>query len=86
MRINVYTEELTDRIECITQVSRDGVKFYGLRVYLKTVPEMLSAKHGGTHDGDDQSAVTFWFRSHTSCIEFMAMLYDRARRDVEAKS
>lgn len=33
MRINVYSEELTDRVEKITKTV-DGVVFYGIRFYL----------------------------------------------------
>jgi len=63
MRVNVYAEEMTDRIEIITK-EIDGNKFTGLRFYLE-----LPATVGGTqfqgpfmhHPGDDDSgAVTFW--------------------------
>lgn len=68
MRVNVYAEEMTDRIEIIAK-EVDGQKFTGCRFYLElpvTVP---------THDGavavhrgpfmhkpgdDDSAAVTFW--------------------------
>lgn len=50
MRINVYTEELTDEVEVI---EKDG--FHGLRFYLKSPKEL---HHDG--DDDDRSAITFW--------------------------
>ena len=43
-RINVYTEELTDRVEVVTKQNADGVTFTGLRF-------VLSGEHNG---------VTFW--------------------------
>ena len=66
MRINLYAEELTDRFECITKIA-EGRKFYGLRFFLKTVPEMMPP----IHQDDDQSAVTFWFLSHDERREYI---------------
>lgn len=59
MRINVYTEELTEDV-CV--VSKEGIGddgnlriFHGLRFYLHS-PDSL---HSSPTD-DDRSAVTFW--------------------------
>lgn len=66
MRVNVYAEEMTDRIEIISK-DIDGQRFTGLRFYLE-----LPVTHGQTqirgpfvhHPGDDDSAaVTFWGKS-----------------------
>lgn len=63
MRINVYAEELTDRVEIVSK-EVDGTVFTGLRFYL-----YLPATHGQTQvrgpfihkpGDDDSSAVTFW--------------------------
>jgi hypothetical protein len=54
VRINIYSEELTERVERITK-EVGGRKFYGLRFYLKSPPELHH-----TADDDDTSAVTFW--------------------------
>lgn len=70
MRVNVYAEEMTDRIEVITK-EIDGRHYTGLRIYLElpvTLPavndkgEPLQARGPFIHrDGDDDSsAVTFW--------------------------
>lgn len=73
MRVNIYAEELTDRLEIISK-EIEGRKFTGLRFYLDlpvTIPSRLTtAKPGETenvrgpfvhHPGDDDSsAVTFW--------------------------
>lgn len=72
MRVNVYAEEMTDRMEIISKVV-DGVTFTGLRFYLElpvSTPVTLDGQHQGytQHKGpflhrpgdDDSSAVTFW--------------------------
>jgi len=68
MRVNIYAEEMTDRIEIISK-EIDGHKFTGLRFYLElpvTVPKAIvpsgEVKGPFMHrDGDDDSsAVTFW--------------------------
>lgn len=49
MRVNIYAEEMTDRIEIITKVI-DGQVFTGLRLYLElpvTLPGRVAADHGG---------------------------------------
>lgn len=64
MRINVYAEEMTDRIEIIGK-EIDGHTFTGLRFYLE-LP--VTTMHGEQLRGpfihrpgdDDSSAVTFW--------------------------
>lgn len=63
MRVNVYAEEMTDRIQLVTK-SIDGVDFVGLRFYLE-LPATVDGKqyHGPFihRPGDDDSAaVTFW--------------------------
>lgn len=73
MRVNVYAEEMTERVEVITKTTKDGV-FTGVRFYLELpVTTPLQDGHGNTiartvHKGpfvhkegdDDSAAVTFW--------------------------
>lgn len=76
MRVNVYAEEMTDRVEIISK-EIDGTKFTGLRFYLElpcTIPTSTGSGKGTTAKGtrnvsgpfihkpgdDDSSAVTFW--------------------------
>ena len=72
MRVNVYAEEMTDRIEIVEKETSDG-KFTGVRFYLElpvrkmvdpTDPSKGWFEHKGPfihRDGDDDSsAVTFW--------------------------
>lgn len=73
MRVNIYAEELTDRVELVTKAidTEDGrVKvFTGVRLYLYLpVTQGESPKLGGSvrgpflhHPGDDDSAaITIW--------------------------
>lgn len=58
-RINVYAEEITDEVQIVTKVVSDEKfgdrKFYGLRFYLKSAPEL----HSDPTD-NDRSAITLW--------------------------
>lgn len=68
MRVNIYAEETTDRVEIISKTI-DGQTFTGLRFYLElpvTTPSGEAVRgpflHGllrGRQD-DDSAAVTFW--------------------------
>lgn len=64
MRINVYSEEMTDDIELVTKegvIGADGepTTFYGVRWFLES-----SDKMHRTEFDDDRSAITFWFQAH----------------------
>lgn len=76
MRVNVYAEEMTDRVELVEKAT-DGGKFIGVRFYLylpvtspcslsqagpRLVPESQEYQGPFLHrEGDDDSAaVTFW--------------------------
>ena len=76
MRVNVYAEEMTDRIEIISK-EIDGQTFTGLRFYLE-----LPVTHEGKniigpfmhHPGDDDSAaVTFWGKRDLRKVLRLAM-------------
>lgn len=68
MRVNVYAEEMTSRVEVISK-KVDGQQFTGLRFYLElpvTVMDRQARKHQvqgpfiHRPGDDDSSAVTFW--------------------------
>lgn len=68
MRVNVYAEELTDRVEIVRKSTEDG-DFTGVRFYLELpIRTVGSGGHAVEHRGpfihkpgdDDSSAVTFW--------------------------
>lgn len=54
MRINVYAEEITNEVEIVRKTVNQQL-FYGVRVFLKSPPEL----HYGTSD-DDRTGITFW--------------------------
>ena len=68
MRVNVYAEEMTDRVEIISK-EIDGQRFTGLRFYLELPCTVQTGVDGVQNvsgpfihrEGDDDSAaVTFW--------------------------
>lgn len=72
MRVNVYAEEMTSRIEIISK-EIEGHQFTGLRFYLElpcTIPTNHTSDDKGTRNvsgpfihrpgDDDSAAVTFW--------------------------
>lgn len=63
MRVNVYAEEMTDRIQIISKVI-DGTAFTGLRIYLELPVTICNKQVSGPFlhrpGDDDSSAVTFW--------------------------
>lgn len=58
VRVNVYAEEVEQRVEIVETVADTGARFLGVRFYLKSASEL----HKDPND-DDSSAVTFWIRS-----------------------
>ena len=86
MRINVYSEELTEIAELVTKTvpQSDGlVTFYGIRLFLRSPKELLDHS---TPEDDDRSAITFWVRESelTNVSSAMENLYHVARRELEA--
>ena len=63
MRVNIYAEEITDRIEIIEK-QVNGQVFTGLRVYLELPVTKGQVQVSGPfihkEGDDDSSAVTFW--------------------------
>lgn len=81
MRVNVYSQELTDEVSVIEQVSDTGLVYTGVRM-------MLQSSHLLHFSGldDDRSAVTYWLpRSRdrrealAKTLEEMAMRVRTAR-------
>jgi hypothetical protein len=70
MRINIYSEEITHRIEVLETTADTGTPFFGLRVYLKSPPELHH-----TDEDDDTSAITLWFASMATLNDFREALY-----------
>jgi hypothetical protein len=75
MHINVYNEELTDRVKFVTKtVETTGAKFYGISFHLAAPKEL----HDSPGD-DDTPAVTFWGDNP----EKLTRLLSRALKEIE---
>lgn len=84
MRVNVYAEEMTDRVQIITKTI-DGVDFTGLRFYLELPATVAHAGHSVRQvrgpfmhkpGDDDSAAVTFWGKQdlRTTLRQALALL------------
>jgi hypothetical protein len=54
MRVNVYAEELTRKVEVVAKTVNQQL-FYGIRMYLKSHPDLHHSD-----DDNDESAITIW--------------------------
>lgn len=88
MRVNIYAEEMTDRIE-IVEKTIDGQVFTGLRIYLYLPVTVGKDTVRGPflhREGDDDSAaVTFWGKRDlttlcTAMIEALRQHYTSRER------
>lgn len=63
MRVNVYAEEMTQRVEIVSKVV-DGQRFHGLRFYLELPATVKGFQYKAPfihcEGDDDSSAITFW--------------------------
>lgn len=82
MRVNVYAEEMSDRIEIVTKETPEG-KFTGLRFYLYLPVTQGDRDVSGPfihREGDDDSAaVTFWGKTalRRALTKALALLDDQ---------
>lgn len=81
MRVNVYAEEMTNRVEIVSK-DVEGHLFTGLRFYLELPATVNGVQHQGPFihrpGDDDSSAVTFWGKTdlRKMLVKAMAMLDD----------
>ena len=63
MRVNIYAEEMTDRVELVTK-DIEGQTFTAVRFYLELPATVGGEQYQGPFihrpGDDDSSAVTFW--------------------------
>jgi hypothetical protein len=70
MRINVYSQELTDEVIAVSKVSNTGIEYKAIQFVLHSSPML----HHPPAD-DDRSAVTFWLsQSERGLHEFHTAL------------
>lgn len=71
MRINVYSQELTDEIKLIAKVSNTGITYHAAQMILHS-----SSLLHHTQEDDDRSAVTFWLPKSQHQREKMAVAFE----------
>lgn len=74
MRINVYTEELTDDIRIVKTTAKTGKSYPAVRFMLESSDRLHNKS-----DDDDRTAVTFWFHD----LEFAALYFARALNQIQ---
>ena len=72
MRINVYTQELTDEVIEFQKESNTGVKYSAVQLVLHSSDRL----HHPPAD-DDRSALTFWIPRSPQRREDMAIAFER---------
>ena len=72
MRVNVYSQELTNEVLKITKVSNTGIEYTAAQLVLHSAKQL----HAPPED-DDRSAVTFWIPNSYSRREDMALAFER---------
>lgn len=87
MRVNVYGEELTNRIEVVTKEA-DGYTFYGLRFWLKFPNADWWIHRKVTNEGelendDDSSAVTIWAENKEQLWDLFQQAIDELEQPTE---
>jgi hypothetical protein len=72
MRINVYSQELTDEVQPVTKISNTGLTYSAVQLVLHS----SSMLHHPPAD-DDRSAVTFWLPKSEARRESLACTFER---------
>lgn len=72
MRINVYSQELTEEVIHVEKSSNTGEVYAGAQLVLHSSPKL----HHPPLD-DDRSAVTFWLPKSKERREAMAQAFER---------
>lgn len=73
MRINVYSQEITDEVQPLMKESNTGLTYSAVQFMLHSSPML----HHPPQD-DDRSAVTFWLPKSDHRREAMAQSFERA--------
>lgn len=72
MRLNVYSQELTDEVIAVAKHSNTGVVYHGAQLILHSSEKL----HHPPLD-DDRSAITFWLPKSQHRREAMAQAFER---------
>jgi len=85
MRVNVYAEEMTQRVEMVEKII-DGVVYTGVRFYLEMPATVNGKQYRGPflhkENDDDSSAITFWGKAALRDMLHKALdlLHDKEER------
>jgi hypothetical protein len=80
MRINVYSEELTERVELKSKRAENtGVEFYGMHFFLRSQEEL----HHGDQD-DDTSAVVLWSETPERLLALLSKATQEVQKFIES--
>lgn len=71
MRINVYSQELTDEVQPVEKVSDTGIVYSAVCIMLQSP---TSLHH--TCDDDDRSGITFWLPKSADRREDLAQMFE----------
>ncbi len=77
MRINVYSQELTDEVNTVEKVSNTGLTYSAVQLMLHSSPLL----HHPPKD-DDRSAVTFWLPKSPDRRESLARAFEEMAKRV----
>jgi len=77
MRINVYSQELTDEVILIEKPSNTGIVYSAVQLILHSSERL----HHPPED-DDRSAVTFWLPRSKHRREALALAFENMARQV----
>ena len=79
MRINVYSQELTDEVNVVEKESNTGLVYSAVQLMLHSSPKL----HHPPQD-DDRSAVTFWLPKSARRREELARAFENMAARVRA--
>ena len=79
MRVNVYSQELTNEVQAIVQRSNTGKFYSAVRLMLRSSDHLHH-----TPDDDDRSAVTFWMPTSQARREAFAKVLEQMAETVRA--
>lgn len=77
MRINVYSQELTDEVRVVEKQSNTGLIYSAVQLMLHSSPML----HHSPQD-DDRSAVTFWLPKSPQRREQLAKAFEQMAAEV----
>ena len=79
MRINVYSQELTDEVNMVEKKSNTGLVYSAVQIMLHSSEKL----HHPPQD-DDRSAVTFWLPKSEERREALAKAFEEMALQVRA--